>query len=65
MDVKYFKGIVPKIIDKEIERFCKKINHEKKPLYINVQPTENAAINECFINVNDFIKKNDGDCING
>lgn len=65
MDVKYFAGIVPKIIDKEIERFCKKINYKKKPIYIDIKPANNAIIDECFINVDKFIKDNGGRCVNG
>lgn len=65
MDVKYFAGIVPKIIDKEIERFCKKINYKKKPIYIDIRPANNAIIDECFINVDKFIKDNGGSCVNG
>ena len=65
MHVKYFDGIVPKVIDKEIICFCKKINYNKKPLYIDVLPAKGAIINECFINVDNFIKQNGGKCIYG
>lgn len=65
MDTKYFQGIVPKIIDRDIQKFCKKINYKSKPIYINVNPVKNAIINECFINVNNFIKENDGDIVYG
>lgn len=65
MNVKYFKGIVPKIIDKDIEKFCKKINYKNKPIYIDVKPVDGTIINECFINVDKYVKDNGGSCING
>lgn len=65
MNVKYFEGIVPKIIDKDIERFCKKINYKKKPIYIDVKPAKNTIINECFINVDKYVMEHGGSCING
>ena len=65
MDIKYFEGIVPKIIDKEIEKFCKNINHKKKPIYIDIKLANNTIINECFINVDKFVKDNGGSCVNG
>ncbi len=65
MDAKYFQGIVPKIIDKNIQKFCKKINYKEKPKFINVVPVNCAKINECFINVNNFVKENGGEIIYG
>ena len=65
MNIKYFKGIVPKFVSKDIEKFCKKINYKAKPVYINVKPAENAIIHNCFINVSNFIKENGGTCIYG
>lgn len=65
MDVKYFDGITPKIIDKKIEKFCRKINYHKRPYYVDVQPINGAKFNECFNNVKQFIELNSGKCIHG
>ena len=56
MDIKYFNGITQKFIDYKIEKFCKKINYNAKPQYIDVFPMENSIINECVQNVQNYIK---------
>lgn len=65
MDIKYFDGITPKFIDKNIEKFCKKINYKSIPTYINVVPSNNSLINECVKNVKRHILINGGESVLG
>ncbi len=55
----------PDKIDKTIEDFCKKINKNKNPVFINVAPTFEAKKNECFYNVRNHTEKNGGNIIYG
>nr|QGT49763.1 hypothetical protein Melaina855_1500 [uncultured Candidatus Melainabacteria bacterium] len=65
MDMKYFKGITPKYIDKNIARFCRKISSLSHPVYIDVLPKENCAINDCVNNVKKYVIEHGGEPIYG
>lgn len=65
MDVKYFDGIVPPHIDKTIQKFCQKLNYNKKPIYIDVKPISNSKPSNCFINVKNIINEKGGSQVNG
>lgn len=65
MNVKYFKGIVPKQIDITVLDFCKKINPSCEPFYVNVVPAPGAIIQDCVHNVNKFVEIHGGSAITG
>lgn len=64
-DKNYFKGTVPKQIDKTVKKFCQSINYKAAPLYIDVKPYVNSKLNECFCNVTDYLKTNKGEMLIG
>lgn len=65
MDTRFFEGIVPKQIDKTVEKFCKTVKYGSVPKYVNVYPWKDADINECVPNVNNYIKIHGGKAIMG
>lgn len=44
--------------------FCNEINN-KKPLFVDVCPTDNALVHECIDNVSEYIKVNGGERVTG
>lgn len=65
MNVKHFKGIVPKQIDVTVIDFCRKINPGSEPFYVDVIPASEAIIHECVHNVNRYVKENGGTAVTG
>jgi hypothetical protein len=50
----------PEIISEEIIDFCKEINKQEKPVYLDVLPVEQSIENECFVNVQKQIDNKGG-----
>jgi hypothetical protein len=57
--------MTPKIEDKEVQRLLNKLNATHEPDYLEVTPEPRADVNDCFIIVQDKVKKDGGRMIMG
>ncbi len=49
--------MTPKIEDKEVQRLLKKLNATHEPDYLDVTPEPTSEAKDCFIVVQDKVKK--------
>ncbi|MDP2628771.1 MAG: SEC-C metal-binding domain-containing protein [Nanoarchaeota archaeon] len=47
----------PNSINEDVLEFCKEINTSEEPFFVEVVPYEKSEFQECFSNVEDYIKK--------
>src|SRR3989304_9121292 len=54
---------VPRVPDKltsPVNRLCNRLTPNNKPFYVPVRPEPNSQVDECFVNVDDKVKKDGG-----
>lgn len=51
---------VANISDPRIKALCTKIAPDETAVYLKIEPSDNAVINECYGNIEEMIKKNGG-----
>lgn len=57
--------LTPKIEDKDVQRLLKKVDGTHNPVYLPVNPDAGAQIKDCFIAVQEKVKKEGGRMIMG
>lgn len=50
----------PTSMNVDVLKFCKEIDPTTNPIFVNVIPIKDSVYNECYGNVEDYVKKNGG-----
>jgi hypothetical protein len=51
------KQTTPESINEDVLEFCREVEFSSEPFYVDVEPSEDSEFQECFSNVENYIKK--------
>ena len=65
MSLSMFEEKMPNQVTEEVGQFCEEVAPGQKPIYVPVQPTVEAELDQCHLNVEEHVKSNGGTPVYG